>query len=323
MKNRKWGMYLSLLVVLIIAPTLIIRARNNGSSKGAIKEISPTYGNIQTSVPVTATVQPEDRLEIKPPIPGRVDHILVEEGQKVKIGQVLAWMSSTERAVLLDAARGNGEKDLKYWEDACKPTPLLSQINGEVIVKSAMDGQTVACSDDIVVLSDYLIVQGQADETDIGKIKLGQKALITLDAYPEIRIEGTVVHIYYESNIINNVTIYRVDVLPKKVPEVFRSGMSATLNFIVAEKENVLLIPLEAVKQDNQGSFVLLSQNKGNVPLKKRVKLGISDDKNVEVISGLTPEDKIVITTEKYLPSKIANAGSTGSPFMPVGGRGR
>jgi macrolide-specific efflux system membrane fusion protein len=323
MKNRKWGMYLSLLVVLIIVPTLIIRARNNKSSDQVIKEISPAYGNIQTSVSITATVQPQNRLEIKPPINGRVENILVEEGQKVKIGQTLAWMSSTERAVLLDSARSKGEEDLKYWEDACKPTPLISPINGEVIVKSAQNGQTVTCTDDIVVLSDRLIVQGQADETDIGKIKLGQKAIISLDAYPEIRIEGTVDHIYYESNIVNNVTIYRVDVLPKKVPEVFRSGMSATLNIIKAKKENVLLIPLEAVKQDKQGSFVFLSQNKGNGPLKKSVKLGISDDKNVEVISGLVPEDKIVITTEKYLPSKIANAGSTGSPFMPVGGRGR
>jgi len=321
MRNKKWVICVSLLTFAAIATTLIIRARRNESSNEGIKEISPTYGIIRSFISITGTVQPQNRLEIKPPISGRVEEILVREGEKVKIGQILAWMSSTERAALLDAARSQGKEALNYWKQVYRPTPLIAPIDGEVIVRAVEPGQTVASSDPIIVVSDRLIVKAQADETDIGRIKIGQETIIGLDAYPEIKIEGTVDHISYESKIVSNVTIYEVDIVPKKVPEVFRSGMSANVNIIEAKRENVLLIPLEAVKQDKQGSFVFLSQGEGNRPLRQSVKVGISDDKNVEVISGLGVNDRVAILPEKYLSSR--GESSTRNPFMPFGGRRR
>jgi macrolide-specific efflux system membrane fusion protein len=51
---------------------------------------------------------PQNRLEIKPPIAGRAEEVLVNEGELVKAGQIIAWMSSTDRAALLDAARAQG-----------------------------------------------------------------------------------------------------------------------------------------------------------------------------------------------------------------------
>src|SRR5262249_40126931 len=149
-------------------------------------------------------IQPQNRLEIKPPIGGRIEKILVEEGHIVKTGDILAIMSSTDRAALLDAARMQGAEALKSWDDVYKATPLLAPIDGEVIVKSVNPGQTVTPTDDVVVLSDRLIVQAQVDETDIGKVKLGQAAAISLDAYPKIHVRGTVDHIYYESKVVSN-----------------------------------------------------------------------------------------------------------------------
>jgi len=323
MRNKKRIISLGLLIVAVIATTLVIRARQNKSSNEVIREISPTYGNIRSFLSITGTVQPQNRLEIKPPISGRVEQILVKEGQKVKVGETIAWMSSTERAALLDAARSQGKEALNYWKEVYKPTPLIAPIDGEVIVRAVEPGQTVTSNDAVIVLSDRLIVKAQADETDVGKIKIGQEAIITLDAYPQIRIEGTVDHISYESKIVSNVTIYEIDILPKKVPEVFRSGMSANVDIIEAKRENVLLIPLEAVRQDREGSFVLLSQGKGTRPLKQTVKLGISDDKNVEVISGLGANDRVAVVPERYLSSRSASGSSTGNPFTPFGGRRR
>ena len=98
---------------------------------------------------------------------------------------------------------------------------ILSPIDGEVIVATIQPGQTVTTTDDVVVLSDHLIVRAQVDETDIGKIQLGQKAFISLDAYPDRRIQATVEHIYYESSTVNNVTIYNVDLLPNGCSAVF------------------------------------------------------------------------------------------------------
>ena len=233
----------------------------------------------------------------------------------VKEGQILALMSSTERAALLDAAKASGPEAIKYWEDVYKPTPLLSPINGEVIVSKDYPGQTVTATDDVVVLSDHLIVQAQVDETDIGKIKLGQEATMSLDAYPQIKIFGKVNHIYYESLIVNNVTIYQVDILPDKLPDVFRSGMSATVNIVEKAKDNVLILPLSAIRRGKEGTYVLISSGIGSSPENRKVELGIADEKNVEIVSGISAGDKVLVTVQKYKASSNKSGTNPLSPF--------
>lgn len=303
-----------MVVILVIAGVAISRMKQNKSSDEMVKEITPTIGSIRTFISSTGTVLPKNRLELKPPVNGRIEKILVQEGDKVTTGQILAWMSSTERAALLDAARGKGEESLKYWEEAYKPIPLPAPIDAEVIVAKAQPGQTVTTSDAAVVLSDQLIVRAQVDETDIGKITPNMKAAITLDAYPDTKITASVEHIYYESKTVNNVTIYEVDLKPEEVPAFFRSGMNASVDFIQQDKANILLIPAEAVYKENGENYVLLSQGSGKEPLKTRLEAGASDDKNVEVISGVNPKDRIILKTRKYaLPQKTTG----GNPFMP------
>jgi macrolide-specific efflux system membrane fusion protein len=315
MWNKKWRIAIGILLVVILTVIIVIILKQKQSPDVGINLISPAYGTIQITISTTATITPENRLEIKPPVNGRVDKILVKEGDYVKVGQTLALMSSTERAAVLDAAREQNIGRLAYWEEAFKPTPLVAPINGQVIVQTVQPGQTVTTSDAVTVLADRLIVQAQVDETDIGKVKLGQAAVVSLDAYPDTKVKGTVDHIYYESEIINNVTIYQVNIIPETVPAIFRSGMSADVDIIEQIKNNVLMIPLEAVKQDAAGNFVLLSQGKGKKPVKRSVQLGIADDNNVEVTSGLATTDKIIIATQSYQPSNNTGAGT--NPFMP------
>ena len=214
----------------------------------------------------------------------------------------------------MDAARGQGAEALKFWKDAYKPIPLLASIDGEVIVATTQPGQTVTTADAVVVLSDQLIARAQVDETDIGHIKLKLKAIISLDAYPNEKIAAIVEHIYYESKTVNNVTIYEVDLIPEKVPPFFRSGMNATIEFVVESKENILTLPVEAVHKEKEESFVLLKKGPKKEPVKHTVTVGISDNKNIEILSGLTKDDLVIIKTKRYaLPS-----GSSGTnPFMP------
>ncbi len=308
-------MIFSIVIAVSLSTIVVIVLKQKQTTAGDIKLVSPVYGTIQTVISTTGTVQPQNRLEIKPPISGRIEEIFVQEGDTVTVGQTLALMSSTERAALLDAARAQSKETLAYWQEVYKPTPFIASISGEVIVRTVEPGQTVTSSDAVIVLSDRLIVKAQVDETDIGRVSLGQTAVISLDAYPQTKVRAIVDHIAYESKIVNNVTIYEVDILPEKVPAVFRSGMSANVDIIEQRKEHVLLIPREAVKQDDEGSFVLVSTSSNNEPVKRRVQLGISDDKNVEVIAGLETQDNIIIATQNYLSSKEKDPGR--NPFMP------
>lgn len=314
---KKLKMIFILLVIISIAAFIVIRMRPKPGSGEIVKEINPVFGSIQTVISTTGTVLPKNRLEIRPPVNGRVESVLVKEGEKVKTGRILAWMSSTERAALLDAAQGQGEKELKYWQEAYKPIALLAPIDAEVIVATVQPGQTVTTNDPVVVLSDHLIARAQVDETDIGKIKTGQKAVITLDAYPDTEIKADVEHIYYESKTVNNVTIYAVDLLPEEVPLFFRSGMNATINFIEKSSSHALLVPLEAVHREKgkDQSYVLLKQDNDNQPVERIVELGIFDDKNVEILSGINEKDKIMVKAKKYFLPK-SDTGT--NPFMPA-----
>lgn len=320
MRNKKLKITFMVLGLLLIVTFIIIRMKGGAKTDEITKEINPSIGSIQAFISTTGTVLPKNRLEVKPPIGGRAEKILVREGEKVKTGQIIAWMSSTERAALIDAARAKGEEAVKYWEQIYKPISLVSPIDGEVIVAKTQPGQTITSSDAVVVLSDHLIARAQVDETDIGKIKLAQEAIITLDAYPDTKIKGKVEHIYYESKTVNNVTIYEVDVIPNEVLPFFRSGMNAEINFIEKSSANTLLLPIEAVHQEKEKNYVLIKENANSEPLKRDVEVGISDDKNVEIISGITAQDKVMVKTKKYVIPK-SELGK--NPFMPFGQRRR
>ena len=315
MRIKKLKLFFIILVVLVIAGVAVTRIKQKEASDQTVKEITPVIGSIRTVISCTGTVLPKNRLEIKPPVNGRIEKILVQEGDKVKTGDILAWMSSTERAALLDAARGKGEESLKYWKETYKPIPLPAPIDGEVIVATTQPGQTITTADAVLVLSDHLIVRAQVDETDIGKIANDMKTIITLDAYPDTKIKATVEHIYYESQTVNNVTIYPVDLIPQEVSSFFRSGMNASVDFITQDKEDILVIPVDAVYKENTENYVLERQGNGKEPLKVRVKLGISDDKSIEVISGVNEKDRIIAKTKKYSLPKASAAGT--NPFLP------
>ncbi len=318
MRKIKSKIIFGVLVLLAVSVFVMIKAKGKGQSNEIVREITPAIGVIQAYISTTGTVLPKNRLEVKPPVNGRIESILVQEGQKVKLGEPLAWMSSTERAALLDAAQGQGEEVLKYWKGVYKAIALLAPINGEVIVATTQPGQTVTTAEAVIVLSDHLIARAQVDETDIGKVKLGQKAVIIIDAYPDDKINAAVEHVYYESKTVNNVTIYEVDLVPEKVPPFFRSGMNATIDFVEQSRENALLLPVEAVHKDKEGDFVLLKKDGQDQETRQPVELGITDDKNVEILSGINAKDVVVVKDKKFvLPaSDVGN-----SPFTPFGQR--
>jgi len=311
-KNDKYFIALALFVAFLII--FVVIKNRPAKDEFIASEIKASMADIQISVSTTGVVEPQNRLEMKPPINGRIEEILVREGEKVKRGQILAWMSSTERAALLDAARAQSEEKVKYWENVYRATPLISPIDGEVIVRAVEPGQTLTSANPVVVLSDRLIVSAQFDETDIGRIKVGQKAFITLDAYPGIKIEGVVDHIAYESELVNNVIIYNVDVLPRQMPDFFRSGMSANVEVVEKARENVVIIPLEAIYKEQNKTFVTVIGKSGNATEKREVEIGLRDEKHGEIISGLTFEDIVVIRGQNYIPRKKKTGTN---PFMP------
>lgn len=308
-----------LIIGIALTGTVFFLKESKGKGSELVKVIHPWRGAIKLSISVTGIVQPQNRLEIKPPMNGRVDRILVKEGLRVKAGQVLAWMSSEERAALIDAARSKGKKAVRYWENAYQQIPLISPISGTVIVRNIEPGQTITTTTAVLVVSDRLIVEADVDETDIGNVKRGQNAVITLDAYPDVVVKAGVSHISYESTTENNVTVYKVDIVPVEVPSVYRSGMSANIEIIQELKEDCLLLPDEIIKSDDKGKFVIIAGKgkDGVVPEKRYIETGVTDKSSVEISKGLSEEDRIIVKGQKRVLQLEESSDHSKNPFMP------
>ena len=295
--------------------------KGSRSSEKPLDEIHPSRGTIRLVISTTGAVEPQNRVKIQSSVGGRIEEILVEEGQLVKKGIVLAMLSSTERAALLDAAKLQGQSEERYWNNVYKKTAVIAPMDGQVIVRSVDPGQTVTTSDSLFVLSDRLIVKAFVDETDIGRVKIGQKALIGLDAYPDIRVNGAVQHIYYESHLQNNVNIYNVDIIPDHIPDVFRSGMSANIKIIVKEKNGVLLLPVSAVQSKNGKTVVRQRSDNSEKGVRfKIVQTGLQDANNIEILEGLTDNSVVLMPDTTFVLPKN-NTGS--NPFAPQRSRSK
>ncbi|MCB4792553.1 MAG: efflux RND transporter periplasmic adaptor subunit [Elusimicrobia bacterium] len=276
-----------------------------------------TEGTISQTVEATGFVSPLNRVEIRPPMSGRIEKLLVNEGDRVVDGQILAWMSSSDRAAILDAARSRGLEELKRWEDDYKPTPIVAPLSGVIILKNVVVGQTVDPSAVVYAMSDFLIVLAQVDESDIGNVFKEMTARITLDAYPNQSIEGKVFDLLYEGKNVSNVITYGVKVKMKKVPSFFRSQMTANISFIIKSKDKAVLVPVSVVKDMPNGTKQVTVPGPNGKPVAKEVTTGIESNDKIEITSGLEPGDKVLITRARYTPQQ----GVQSSPLAIGGSR--
>jgi membrane fusion protein, macrolide-specific efflux system len=300
--------------IIVIVCVLLVFLKKSKKSDLITQEIKPFRGSIAVELRLNGSVNPRNRLEIKPQVSGRLESVLVVEGQKVKKGEIIAWMSSTDRAAILDIARSKGKEELEKWEDAYKPTPIISPLDGFIIARSREPGQTVSLSVIIVVMADTLIVEADVDETDLQYIELNQRVKILLDAYPDKDYPGVVEHIAYESQVINNVTVYEVKIRPEKVPPDFRAGMTATIELKANEKNDALLVPANAITDTGTEKFVSVKNGESKKTERRRIITGISNGKNVEIVSGITENDNIIVS------GKSLQMGTTTANMRGPGG---
>lgn len=311
--KKKW-IVIGGIALLLIAVFFFYRSKSKNEVQFA--EVPVSTGDLEITVLATGTVEPQNRLEIKAPVAGRIESILIQEGQEVKKGQIIAWMSSSERAAMLDAARAQGAEAYKKWTELYLATPVMAPISGTIITKNVEPGQTFTTTDAIFVMSDRLTIKAQVDETDISQIKLKQPASITLDAYPTDPIPGQVGLIAFDSKTVNNVTTYIVDVVPKETPDFVRSGMTANVTFQISEKKGVLLVPNATLQMKNGKAQVLVKLNRPPGQETREIQTGTSDGRNTEVIAGLKEGD-ILLSTEFKLEKNSADSSPFGMPKMP------
>jgi HlyD family secretion protein len=155
--------------------------------------------------------------------------------------------SSEARLEQAKAQLDTSKVDLTY-------TIIKSPIDGVVINRAVNVGQTVAASFQAPVLFQVandltkMQVECSVDEADIGKVKEGQTARFTVDAFPDDNFTGIVKQVRYSPEIISNVVTYTTIVDVENPEMKLRPGMTATISIVVGEAKNALRVPNAALR---------------------------------------------------------------------------
>lgn len=176
---------------------------------------------------------------------------------------------------------------------------IISPINGIITKQDAKVGEIAYANTELVsVISDTAYeIEINVPELDITSIKKGNPAKITFDAYGEnIAFPGIVSSVDPAETIVDNVPTYKVKVSFVEVDERVKSGLTANVYIETESKTGILTIPAKAIKSVSGKKVVSLEQEDGST-IDREVVLGIrGNNGEVEVVSGLSLGDKIIIS---------------------------
>ncbi|QXP67865.1 efflux RND transporter periplasmic adaptor subunit [Polaribacter sp. AHE13PA] len=223
---------------------------------------------------------------------------------------------------------------------------IYSPINGVVLSRAIDEGQTVAASLSTPTLFTIaqdlkeMQVEADVDEADIGQVKEGQRVDFTVDAYIGETFNGVVTQVRLDPTVTSNVVTYTVVVKADNEDLKLKPGLTATISIFTLELKNVLTAEAKAINfsplaailstynahhnileatnfpTKNETTLWVLNKDRSITP--KVVTLGASDGVNVQILSGVSKDDKLVYSLKETTKASAGSgANSNESPFMP------
>lgn len=282
-------------------------------------------GNVQA--PVT---------EVKSFVSGRVTQLYCEEGDSISKGATIASVDDLEYRLnylkaksdyenaLYDASKMIEQKEiqLEIAKRNLEYTVITSPVSGLIETISVAEMANVnsngaVCS---IVEDASMNVTGYIDEVDLKKIKEGQKVVFNFIPLG-ITAVGKVDKIGKVANSTGGLVVIPVEFSFNEDPREkgIIPGLSCNVQIVLMEKPGAVVIPINALRRDEEGAFVYVRSEKndgGNEKL--RVETGSMTDNMVEITDGLTEGQKIVITPS----NDVLNTFSSGANSLRIGNMG-
>lgn len=272
-----------------------------------VKATAVTRKDMVSSIKLTGDIIGTEVVNVFSQVPGKVQEILVKEGQKV-------WKGQTVIKVNRDIV------GMDYM-----PAIVESPINGYVGSLMVDRGMSIAPSTPLAQVVNMSSVEAvvQIMEEDINQVKTGMTAKIGVEAFPGSTFIGRV---YKKSAVLNAASrTQEVHILIKNPGTKLKHGMFADVEIILGRRKNVLAVPVDAVMRDEREiPFVYVVEN--NIARKKVIATGLTVEYFTQVKKGLGP-DAVVVTLGKEnisdgehlkvyredLPEEDKNADKNGS----------
>lgn len=366
-KWAKIILVLVVVIIAIVTSYKYYAQKQEETKKPVVNTAQVQYMSMKSIVSATGTIKPVESVEVSSKITARVKQVLVKENDTVTQGQTVALLdgkdyeTQKEQAEFtlqnaktiydrtnylynigakskedLDNAQYNydtAQSKLEEAESNLSETVIVSPMDGVVIGEPVTDGTMAVQGNSnptvIMRIADLSRKQifAKVDETDIGSVRVGQKATFTVDAYNGKTFTATVSKISQTDmdnswNISNSssssssssaAVIYYSVTLDVDDPEgLLMPSMTARVEIETANKDSALAVPLSALKTDKNGTYVIVIKDDGTTE-NRYVETGIYGDEFVEIINGLSENEKVDVTMVK----KITTATSA-RPGPPI-----
>ena len=287
--------------------------------------VAPFRGPAVHAVYATGTVEATAIIPVAGRVTARLAAILVDEGAKVSKGQLLAQFDDADlqQTISLLSAQENFAKQaydraaklveggivaqsvydqaLSVWRAAkaamaraeleAKFLKLEAPVDGTIIQRDGEVGELIPASQAVFYLSgnEPLRISSSVDEEDIALVQVGQPVLIGADAFPGKVFHGRVQAITPKGDSVARSYRVRIE-MTETTP--LRIGMTAETNIIVRKDDNALLLPTSAVKD---GKVWVVRDDR---LAEQVVATGVVGNERVEILSGLTESDQVVLAPE-------------------------
>jgi len=190
---------------------------------------------------------------------------------------------------------------------------ITAPISGVVASVSTQEGETVTAGLNapvFVTIIDLTRLQVDAfvDEVDIGKVRVGQKAVFTVDSFPAREFEGKVIAVYPKAVIQENVVNYDTVIdITSSFEGLLKPDMTASVTILLEARPGVLALPAEAVKREKGKTLVYVLVNGRSEP--REVKTGWKDGSWMEIAGGLQEGETVLLAGSGQTEKR--NGGAT------------
>ncbi len=311
------------------------RAADSAGNAAMQSAVAVQSRTMTKAISSTGKITPNHDLELTFDVAGKVRSVSAVTTQTVQEGEVLAEIVNSrqelaystatreyELAKIDSPARVVEEKELAWQlaKDEFEATVLKAPFAGTVADVKVEPGELVTTTTSVIRLIDSsrLYLEVSVDEVDIRHVEVGQQVAVTVDAHPDLSLQGTVVEIGIVPSESGDLVLFPVKVELKETDPRVRPGMSATAKITVDHVEDALAVPLDAVVEVDGSSVVSVVTADGVKPVP--VETGISDGILIEIVSGLQKGDRILASNHQLYGRKPQPAEVVG-PNMGGGRR--
>ena len=182
---------------------------------------------------------------------------------------------------------------------------------GQSVIGGVSSGGTL-----VMTIADTRFIQADinVDESDIAQVRINMPTRVTVDALPGRTFNGKVIRIAPQATITQNVTQFDVIVEIQDPDRLLRLGMSADAEFIITERQDVLLVPAEAIR-GKDAKVVILLEGEKLAPVV--VETGATDGRQVEIVRGLEAGQTVYLGPSRAAASSNSRPQQPVSPFQP------